>query len=227
MAVVSSVVGFWGTEQGWKGLWQNLGPELAGAVLTFVLIDLVLGTRQRKVTLIAQMGSDVRDVAVRAVEELRQEGWLTDGSLEGADLSKANLEGAQLAEARLRGASLIAARLERAKLKQAHLEDARLMAAHLEDAELVGARLDSAMLWFAHLNRAVLVHASLEGAALWGADLRSAFVTADQLAQACSLRETILRDGTKLSEDNWEAEFEEWQRKQKKRGAVEQNDDDD
>ena len=94
MAIVSSVAGFRGTEQGWKGLSQNLGPELAGAVVIYVPLDLLLGTRQRKEVLIGQMGSDSRDVAVPADDELSRQDWLYDGSLNGAWVSGANLQGA-------------------------------------------------------------------------------------------------------------------------------------
>lgn len=31
MAVISSIVGLWGTEECWKGLLANLGTELVGA----------------------------------------------------------------------------------------------------------------------------------------------------------------------------------------------------
>jgi len=50
------------------------------------------------------MGSGVRDVAVPAADELRRRGWLTDGSLRGANLSRADLRGANLREANLSGA---------------------------------------------------------------------------------------------------------------------------
>jgi hypothetical protein len=41
-----------------------------------------------------------------------------------------------------------------------------------------------------------------------------ATVTADQLAQATTLARATLPDGTKLGDDNWQAEFEEWREKQ-------------
>lgn len=54
MVVVSFVVAFW--DEGWMGFWQSLNLELAGAVVTYVLLDLVLGRRRRREDLIAQMG---------------------------------------------------------------------------------------------------------------------------------------------------------------------------
>jgi len=58
----------------WSGLFLNLGTELAGGAVTFVLLDQVLGTSRRKRELIAQMGSSVNDEAIRAVEDLRRHG---------------------------------------------------------------------------------------------------------------------------------------------------------
>lgn len=233
MAVVSSLVGLWGAEQGLKELWLNLGTELAGAVVTYILLDLVLGTRQRKESLIAEMGSNKRDGAVAAVEELRQEGWLTDGSLEGADLEGANLKEADLWHAHLKEADLVGAHLERADLVDANLEEARLVGAHLEEANLGGANLEGTNLRLAHLKEANLRLANLRGAFLRAANLGGAFlraanleeaflgaanlegaeVTAHQLAQAELLAGATLPNGTNLSEENWEAEFEEWRKK--------------
>src|SRR5690606_15534702 len=85
----------------WSGLFLNLGTELAGGAVTFVLLDQVLGTSRRKRELIAQMGSSVNDEAIRAVEDLRRHGWLMDGSLEGVTLANANLERANLFGANL------------------------------------------------------------------------------------------------------------------------------
>jgi uncharacterized protein YjbI with pentapeptide repeats len=259
VAVISSLEGLRDPELGLTELWLNLGTELAGAVVTFVLIDLVLGARQRKEAVITQMGSDVRDVAVPAVDDLRREGWLKDGSLVGAELVGARLQGANLTGAhlqkanftlaRLQGASLWLARLQGANLEFARLEGAVLIEANLEgavlaDANLEGARLTEANLTGASLERANLqdarlteanlrgvnlaeanllgarlTDADLGGAKLGGANLLSAnlegaFVSFEQLAKAVSLRGVTLPDGTKLSEDNWEAEFEEWRNKQ-------------
>ena len=50
----------------WSGLFLNLGTELAGGAVTFVLLDQVLGTSRRKADLIAQLGSTVNDVAIAA-----------------------------------------------------------------------------------------------------------------------------------------------------------------
>jgi hypothetical protein len=106
----------------WPGIWLNLGTELIGAGLTFLLIDQLLRRRERqaaaeqaaatsKADLIARLGSNVRTFAVAAAEDLRRHGWLTDGALRGASLMTADLQGAPLAQAHLSHANLTDAHL--------------------------------------------------------------------------------------------------------------------
>jgi len=106
-----------------KGLALNLVTELAGAAVVYFLFELVIERMERgeaekkalegkKAALIAQMGSKVHDVAIAAAEELRRHGWLTDGSLQGANLRGANLQGAALSKANLQGARLLGANLQ-------------------------------------------------------------------------------------------------------------------
>ncbi len=79
------------------GLLLNVGAEFGGALATYVLLELLIRRREeeeakekereaRKVKLIAQMGSQVKDVAIAAAEELRRHGCFRDGSLRGAVL---------------------------------------------------------------------------------------------------------------------------------------------
>ena len=141
-ALVATLVG----SQTWDGALLNLGTEMAGAVVTYVLLQLVIGGRARKEDLIADMGSNVNDVAVHAANELRRHGWLTDGSLSGANLIGANLRGAKLWEANLSGATLVGADLSGAKLWEANLIGANLIAANLSDADLSGAKISPGLL---------------------------------------------------------------------------------
>jgi len=56
------------------GLLLNIGTEFIGGAVTFLLLEQVIGTRRLKVDLVAQMGSQVNDVALHAVEQLRLHG---------------------------------------------------------------------------------------------------------------------------------------------------------
>jgi uncharacterized protein YjbI with pentapeptide repeats len=187
---------------------QNFGTEMFGAFLTFWLIEMLRGSRrereqaereaqERKARLIRQMGSEVRDVAVPAVRELRAAGWLYDGSLEGVVLIKANLQGAyllganlqrvHLIEANLERAALLGANLEGAHLQKANLQEAYLSGANLQEADLEKANLQGTRLSDANLQKAHLKEANLQGAFLWGASLQEARL------YETNLQETILQ----------------------------------
>jgi len=134
LGLAASVWGAWYSED-WTGLVVNLGTEMVGAVVVYVLLKLVVGGQARKRKLMAQLGSTVSDVALAAAEDLRRQGWLTDGSLQSANLMGANLMRANLCDANLEHAWLTYANLE-----LANLMGANLMRANLEHANL-GANL--------------------------------------------------------------------------------------
>ena len=115
-------------QQTWGGFLLNLGTEMVGSVVTYILLQEIVGTSSRKADLIAQMGSSVRDVAIAAAEELKRQSWLTDGSLRRAFLIGADLQGASLM---------------RADLQEANLSTAQ----HLETANLDRAIADSETKW--------------------------------------------------------------------------------
>jgi hypothetical protein len=110
----------------WAGAAMNFSTEMAGAVVTYFLLEIVLGTRQTKERLIVQMGSSIRDIAIPALEELSRLGWLFDGALKNANLQGANLEDANLEKANLEGVNFFEANLKGANLSQANLQRASL-----------------------------------------------------------------------------------------------------
>lgn len=125
----------------------NLGTELIGAFVTFMLLTVLWGTLEKQVDqetkdsklkqqLIREMGSPDNGIALRAVEELRAQGWLVDGSLKRANLEGANLKGANLANADLTNAILWSANLEDARMTHAILAGAYLEWTNLKDADL-------------------------------------------------------------------------------------------
>ena len=226
-------IGFWIAlvaailSEEWPGLFLNLGTEIMGAGLIYLVFDWFIGGRERreaaeremeahKKELIARMGSQVHDVAIEAVEELRRRGWLTDGSLQGKLLISANLEGANLGYAQMEGANLLGANLERARLLGANLERAVLIKANLRFADLrlanlklallTDANLHEAFLHYATLQEASLLNVDLSGAEILGTDLKGAVLRHANLKLAV-LKEvrynsfTMLPDGTYWSED--------------------------
>jgi hypothetical protein len=166
-ALVSSSWALWRTCD-LEGLALNFGTEMVGAAVTYLLLGLFVGRGERreaeKADLIAQMDSIERTLAIGAVEELRRHGWLSDGSLQGADLSSANLEGADLSSANLQGADLRLANLQGVDLKGANLQGADLRLGKLQDAILADADLRGADLCWANLQGASLYQANLQGA---------------------------------------------------------------
>lgn len=107
---------------------------------------------------VRQMRNRSHARALAAIETARSHGWLTDGSLAGANLRLANWVGADL-----RGADLPQANLSYANLTRTHLEEANLSGADLATANLQQARLDRADLRSARLDEADLSGATLVG----------------------------------------------------------------
>jgi hypothetical protein len=164
----------------------GLGPELAGAAVTYGLFDWFIerprrleaereAERQRiedeKSELILEMVTGGKDRAIAALNKLRRRHWLYDGSLRGRDLGGVQLQGADLADANLQKAQLWKANLQGANLALANLQEARLHRANLQEARLADANLQEAALWSAKLQGANLAGASLREAQLWGAEL--------------------------------------------------------
>jgi uncharacterized protein YjbI with pentapeptide repeats len=171
-----------------------------GSVLASLLRDMVDfittgSTRRRLRTRLAeQMGSREHGTALRAVEQLRTEGWLGDGSLGDLDLHGANLEGANMVGAHLKAANLSRANLRNANLEGAwlggissrgtRLDGADLRVANLRGALLAGANLRGADLREADLGGAFLFNANFEGADLRGANLDGARLEGARLKDA-------------------------------------------
>ncbi len=183
----------------------NIATEMASIAVTVLFIDYLNERRQNeqlKAQLIREMGASDNGIAHRAVRELRAYGWLTDGSLQGADLTQANLQGVNLWGANLQEATLLGAILEEADLSWANLQGASLAKANLMGANLSDADLQGALFWWADLTNADLTMADLQGAILEQANLRGARLysakntTEKQLSQAAFLDGATLPDGS-------------------------------
>lgn len=116
---------------------------------------------RRKANLIARLGSDDRQTALRALWEIRAYGWLWDGSLARSDLSGTNLAGGDLSKGMLRKVWLVGARLVEADLSEADLEGGDLSGADLSGAQLRGSNLRRANLSGANLTGADVEEAEL------------------------------------------------------------------
>ena len=85
---------------------------------------------------IIELRSGKNDHALAAIDKMRKQGWLSDGSLAGVNLWGANLAGANLEGANLIGVNLSAANLTNVNLHLACLNKARLVGANLSGANL-------------------------------------------------------------------------------------------
>lgn len=132
--------------QWWENALLNFSTEMLGALLTFILIDLVIGgrekreaeereeTRRLKRRLIKRLRSPNNEITASAAGELRHRGWLENGTLESAYLSHANLRGVDLSNADLEGARLTRAKLQDTVLSGANLEGSTLKVEQLSQA---------------------------------------------------------------------------------------------
>ena len=182
----------------WSNWLQGISTEMAGAIVTAILLGLVVGVVQDREAetalqgqLIREMGSPDNGFAIRAARELRAREWLTDGTMAGANLERANLE-----EAQLFGASLM-----EVNFTSATLEDANFTNANLSGADLRSANASGASLTFTNLQNAVLRRTNLQEAQLVGCDLTGANMVAANLTDAVFNNSTILPDGTNWSAD--------------------------
>lgn len=147
-------------QQMFADFYSNVGTELASIAVTVLIIDRLNDhrlTHRQKEALVLQMGSPDNGFAIEAVRILTARGWLVDGLLRGAHLSRANLEGANLqkvdlSDAHLGLASLHKTRLAGATLTRAYLQGANLEGATLSGATLAGANLNDANLRGVHFD---------------------------------------------------------------------------
>jgi len=219
------------------GYWTNIITEGVGVLLTVIIIGLIQETlriRWLKKRLIRQAGSISHPVAINAVEELRQNSWLTvddndsllvetrmmrakliDAPLERSNLSRANLGFADLTRANLESANMHGTLLYLANLLEANLRFANLTGADLKTANLQGANLSMANLSGADLSNANLHQAQLESVILTGANLRKANLERAKLWGAnledVNLQAAILPDGTQWSGKVDMRRFTDWE----------------
>jgi len=169
-SISSSLVGSIASSDWWEGWLQNFSTEVMGAIMTFILFEQIVGKGQEekseKGRLMRQMRSQVNVEVIRAVEELRANGWLQNKELSHIDLNKANLEGVNFSSVNLEGANL-----RGANLKNANLQNAYLGAADLQNANLEAANLQGADLYNANLRGARFKNAKLAGVYLWDTNL--------------------------------------------------------
>src|SRR5690349_19144514 len=188
--LVTSVLFAIPAAQDFRGMFGNIASELGGAVITYMLIDRMIGIKEQQEVqdqtktrerdrLLRQLSNPDAQAAGEALTRLRELNYLDDGTLKNAPATHANLHGADLYKANFQSADLEMADLSEADLYMASFERASLSDANLQDARLQRAKLSGANLWSANLqnaklNRAILHNADVRFANLRGADFEQA-----------------------------------------------------
>jgi uncharacterized protein YjbI with pentapeptide repeats len=110
---------------------------------------------------------------LRTLRELKLQGWLQDGTLEGMDLRHVHFQRADLENANLKGTDLRMAHLQMANLTEANLCGACLSSANLYGADLRRTKLDGANLFKANLQgvRNIGKEQLTQVKSLWGATM--------------------------------------------------------
>lgn len=199
----------------------NLYTNLLSIGLTVGIIEYLnqhRAKKQLKAQLIREMASADNGIALRAVRELSDQGWIKDGSLQGAYLASANLRRAPLTGANLSEASCISTNFEEAdmwntNLNRATAASANFRKAHLNCADLVDfyggmqclfqeTQLVEVDLSRANLARADFTNADLNNSNLRDCDLNNANLSGANLTnanlQGAKLEGAILTESTRL-----------------------------
>ena len=188
----------------WSSFFQGISTEILGAFITgFLILILITPAEQEqsitelKKNLINDAGSQVNEVARRAIERIRERNWLLgeQGILQNADLSQANLQDANFGGVYLFNADAFStANLRSTELDHAILTDAKLTVVDLSWAILFNTDLRGANLSYSQLSNATLSNSDLRGADLSHANLHLA-----NLDDIVIDETTTLPDGTKWS----------------------------
>ena len=213
LVVVGILVGIYGffSQSDQISFWINVIAAIFLGGLGYFFVSPIRKARERSEhfrKLLREMGSRSNEAAIRAVEELRALGYLTNGSIsKGTDFSYANLRNAPLKNAKIKGVNLSFAHLEGADLwltdfeganfSYAFLENANLLHTNFERANLSNTHLERTGIWgvnfrkahlyYAYFSHAVFVYTNFSQADLYGADLRGAEFYKDKFVKKLNL----------------------------------------
>jgi len=186
---------------------MNLYTEVVGVLLSVFVSVVIIGgwtywreRQQLRSRLRREAGSRSNNIAIAAIEQLRDKNWLVgdQGVLKGANLHYANLHGADLSWANLEDADMAHAILSDATFVGTELQSADLRFTELRGALLTAIDLSNSKLSVSNLSFANMMSVNLEGADLRNADMSHAILRGVNLQNA-DLAGAIL-DGAQLIE---------------------------
>lgn len=174
LTVISGLASFFLNRLQWVSSWLlNISSELIGAVITYILFELIIGRAEKKNEeerrkIEAQLQLRTKLLKAESFEEKQLildeinalgvmrganlmysdlNGLYMSGlDMQGVDFSWSDLSGANLSNANLEGANLTNTNLRGAILMEANFRSAILVGADLQNATIVGANFDYAIL---------------------------------------------------------------------------------
>ena len=171
----------------WPEWLKNLGPESVGIGVTILLIDFAVRKRDErnaKAQLTRDLLSSSNDFALRAINELKDNGWFESVLTENKH---------KLIDVRWQGCNLRGVKLQNVYLTEAHMQKSRLEEAQVVGAWLINCQLQSSSLRRARIEKTNIYSTDFQAAILWEATLRGIGFS-QCLFQDANLIETDLRD---------------------------------
>lgn len=153
---------------------ESASLSIFAASFTAVMLDiLTVAVEQRHwlVDRLRDLASSDSGFSARALDQLREKGMLSDGTLSSKDLRRANLGSLNLREA-----SLLDTKFDNGELQECDFRDAVLDGSSFRGANLIRAQFSGASLKGCDFREAILDEAELDGADCTDADFETASI---------------------------------------------------
>lgn len=168
----------------WSGFLQNFSTEMMGAIATFALFELVVGSRNEMKNLIIQMRNANNATALSFLNQINTHGWLENGALKGMNLSGSNLQKGNFCNANLQGVNFKNSNLRESDLTYANLQDIDLRGSDLQASKLLHTNLQKAYLKHSNLQDTHIEKVNLKGAIILVSSFQNALIYESNLEQA-------------------------------------------
>ncbi|MBA4384192.1 MAG: hypothetical protein C0410_05605 [Anaerolinea sp.] len=203
-AIVSTLAGVLRNGD-WPSLLINLGTGLGGSLLTYLLLESLIGRMlvrdESKARLVRELGSRDNADALKAAREIVDNGWHKDGALRNMILEHANLDYVELHQADLTKSMISGSSFRHAIFNYAtfigavlHNTDftcADFFSADLREVDFIGER------WYRRGFFREHGVTNLAGARFNRVDLSNCQISMEQLASLESLEDATMPDGRK------------------------------
>lgn len=205
--------------ESFTGFLLNLGTEIIGAALLYIVLDIFIGRFEsqeaaeraaaaEKQELLDQMRSTVKSIAARAIERLKATDMWYDGSLSqlalnrldfsGVDLNYISMRESECQEVDFTEAWLTRADLKKASMTHCIFKRAQLKGAFFRSSQLISCNFSRAYCQDTDFRYCILRRADFSGATLHGTDFRGADLSGANLYNAQLSRDTRFDESTTM-----------------------------